>query len=110
MTELFPDWKELGAPLETAATDDSFLVLSEQHSALLPNAFLPPQLHNEGNYIISLSKLVRWLAERAEELGVEIYPGFAASEVLYGEDGSVRGVRIASTISTTICVNCVKQS
>ncbi|CAM9174955.1 unnamed protein product [Ectocarpus fasciculatus] len=92
LDELLPDWKERGAPLETEAGDDQFLLLSETSSLQVPNVLLPPQLHNHGNYIISLSALVRWLAAQAEELGVEIYPGFAASEVLYGEDGSVQGV------------------
>lgn len=93
LDELFPDWKELGAPLETKATEDHFLVLTEEKSYEIPHSLLPQQLNNSGNYIISLSKLVRWLGEKAEELGVEIYAGFSASEVLYNEDGSVRGVR-----------------
>lgn len=92
LDELFPDWQNMGAPLETKAGSDRFLVLSETSSIGLPNLLLPPQLHNDGNYIISLSKLVRWLAEQAEALGVEIYPGFAASLVLYDEEGAVRGV------------------
>ncbi|MGE5491857.1 MAG: electron transfer flavoprotein-ubiquinone oxidoreductase, partial [Actinomycetota bacterium] len=89
LDELFPDWKERGAPLHTPATDDSFLFLSEKKSWRLPT---PPQMHNQGNYIISLGNLCRWLAEQAEALGVEIYPGFAAAEVLYHEDGRVKGV------------------
>lgn len=92
LNELIPNWKELGAPLETKASDDRFLVLSETSSLQIPHALLPPELGNDGNYIISLSQLVRWLATQAEELGVEIYPGFAASEVLYGEKGNVIGV------------------
>lgn len=92
LDELIPDWKEKGAPLETKAAEDQFLVLTEDKSFPLPHALLPPQLNNDGNYIVSLSKLVRWMAEQAEELGVEIYPGFAAAEVLYNPDGSVRGV------------------
>ncbi|HJW25602.1 MAG TPA: electron transfer flavoprotein-ubiquinone oxidoreductase [Rhodocyclaceae bacterium] len=87
--ELFPDWQERGAPLHTPATEDSFLFLSEGKSWRLPT---PPQMHNQGNYIISLGNLCRWLAEQAESLGVEIYPGFAAAEVLYHEDGRVKGV------------------
>ena len=80
-------------PLETKAGDDKFLYLtSPTASGSVPNMLLPPQLHNDGNYIISLSQLARWLGDRAEELGVEIYPGFAADEVLYGEDGAVKGV------------------
>jgi electron-transferring-flavoprotein dehydrogenase len=89
LTELIPDWKEKGAPLTVPATEDRFLYLTETKSYKLPT---PPQMHNHGNYIISLGMLGRWLAQQAEELGVEIYPGFAAAEVLYAEDGSVRGV------------------
>lgn len=99
LNELFPDWKELGAPVETEAGADNFLILSENKSVALPHVLMPPQLNNDGNYIISLSKLVRWLAEKAEELGVEVYPGFAADEVIYGADGSVRGVSAAHTAS-----------
>jgi electron-transferring-flavoprotein dehydrogenase len=95
LNELFPDWKSLGAPVETEAGSDKFLILSKDHSLSLPHVLMPSQLNNEGNYIISLSKLVRWLAEKAEELGVEVYPGFSADEVLYNSDGSVRGVKIA---------------
>ncbi len=87
--ELFPDWRERGAPLVTAATEDRFLLLTRTRSWRLPT---PPQMHNRGNYIISLGNLCRWLATQAEALGVEIYPGFAAAEVLYDEAGRVRGV------------------
>ena len=89
LDELLPDWKALGAPLHTPATDDSFLFLSQNKAWKLPT---PPQMHNAGNYIISLGNLCRWLGEQAEVLGVEIYPGFAAAEVLYHADGSVKGV------------------
>mmetsp|Transcript_10578 Transcript_10578/g.30299 ORF Transcript_10578/g.30299 Transcript_10578/m.30299 type:complete len:608 (-) Transcript_10578:252-2075(-) len=92
LTELFPDWKNMDAPIDTPVTEDAFLVLSETSSVQIPNMLLPPQLHNDGNYVISLSQLVRWLGEQAEALGVDIYPGTAVSEVLYNEDGSVRGV------------------
>lgn len=92
LEELFPNWKELGAPIGTPAKDDTFLVLTESGSYQIPHIFHPPQLNNEGNYIISLSQLVRWLAAKAEELGVEIYPGFAASEVLYDSSNHVVGV------------------
>lgn len=93
LNELFPNWKELGAPLETLAKEDKMMWLKEDGGSFpIPHALLPPELHNEGNYIISLSKLVRWLGEQAESMGVEIYAGFAADEVLYNEDGSVRGV------------------
>ncbi len=89
LAELFPDWRERGAPLHTPAIDDRFLYLTRRRAVPLPT---PPQMHNRGNYIISLGNLCRWLAEQAEGLGVEIYPGFAAAEVLYDEDGRVRGV------------------
>ena len=89
LDELIPDWKERGAPLHTPATDDRFLLLTRETSYRLPT---PPQMHNHGNYIISLGNLCRWLATQAEELGVEIYPGFAAAEVLYDDDGGVVGV------------------
>lgn len=93
LDELLPNWKEEGAPLETKVSSDSFLVLSSETGSIeLPNILLPSQLHNDGNYVISLSQLCRWMAEKAEELGVEIYPGFAADEVLYATDGSVRGI------------------
>jgi electron-transferring-flavoprotein dehydrogenase len=89
LNELIPDWRERGAPLNTPATEDRFLYLTRNHALRLPT---PPQMHNHGNYIISLGNLCRWLATQAEELGVEIYPGFAAAEVLYDADGRVRGV------------------
>ncbi|KAL0589415.1 hypothetical protein ABG067_002634 [Albugo candida] len=92
LDELIPDWKEKKAPLDTPVTQDSFLFLSEKKSWKLPNFLLPPQQHNLGNYVISLSKLTRWLGEQAEELGVEIYPGFSAAQVLYREDGAVYGI------------------
>jgi electron-transferring-flavoprotein dehydrogenase len=89
LDELFPDWKERGAPLATPATDDRFLFLNQSRAFRLPT---PPQMHNRGNYIISLGNLCRWLAKEAEALGVEIYPGFAGAEVLVDESGRVRGV------------------
>ena len=89
LNELIPDWKERGAPLDTPAAEDRFLMLTTRRSFRLPT---PPQMHNKGNYIISLGNLCRWLGEQAEALGVEVYPGFAAAEVLYHEDGRVRGV------------------
>jgi electron-transferring-flavoprotein dehydrogenase len=89
LVELFPDWKARGAPLNTPATEDHFLFLTAEKSYKLPT---PPQMHNTGNYIISLGNFCRWLGKQAEELGVEIYPGFAAAEVLYDESGAVRGV------------------
>ncbi len=92
LNELIPDWKEKGAPLHTPVTDDRFYVLSETGGFKIPNFLLPPLMHNDGNYAISLGNLCRWLAQQAEALGVEIYPGFAAAEVVYNEDGSVKGV------------------
>ena len=89
LAELFPDWQERGAPLHTPAGEDRFLWLSEGGASKLPT---PPQMSNHGNYIVSLGNFCRWLGEQAEALGVEIYPGFAAAEVLYHEDGSVKGV------------------
>ena len=92
LNELIPDWKEKGAPLHTPVTSDSFLVLTEANHVRIPNIMLPPLMNNHGNYIVSLGNVCRWLAQQAEALGVEIYPGFAAAEILYNEDGSVRGV------------------
>ena len=89
LDELFPDWRERGAPLLTPAGDDRFLFLTAQTSYRLPT---PPSMHNRGNYVASLGNLCRWLGTQAEELGVEIYAGFAAAEVLYDETGAVRGV------------------
>ncbi len=87
--ELIPDWREKGAPLATPATEDRFLFLTKSKAYRLPT---PPQMNNHGNYIISLGLLVRWLGKQAEELGVEVYPGFAAAEVLYDSNGRVAGV------------------
>ncbi|SLN34089.1 electron transfer flavoprotein-ubiquinone oxidoreductase [Oceanibacterium hippocampi] len=92
LNELFPDWKERGAPLNTPVVEDRFYFLTRPNKIRFPNFLLPKQLHNHGNYIISLGNLCRWLGQQAEELGVEIFPGFAAAEVLYNEDGSVKGV------------------
>ncbi|MDT8990974.1 electron transfer flavoprotein-ubiquinone oxidoreductase [Curvibacter sp. APW13] len=92
LTELFPDWKEQGAPLKQPVTDDAYVFLSEKDGYRVPNFMLPPFAHNHGNYIISLGEVTRWLATQAESLGVEIFPGFTAAEVLYNEDGSVKGV------------------
>jgi electron-transferring-flavoprotein dehydrogenase len=92
LNELLPDWKELGAPLNQPVTDDAMVFLGEKGSLRTPNAFLPACFQNHGNYIISLGAFTKWLAQQAENLGVEIFPGFPAAEVLYNEDGSVRGV------------------
>ncbi len=93
LEELFPDWKELGAPLNTAVTrDDILFFTSEQKSLRMPGFMSPKTMHNHGNYIASVGNLTRWLGEQAENLGVEIFPGFAAAEILYHEDGRIRGV------------------
>ncbi|AOE61515.1 electron transfer flavoprotein-ubiquinone oxidoreductase [Pseudomonas corrugata] len=93
LNELFPDWKELGAPLNTPVKRDDIYVLRNADTAnKIPDFFVPKTMHNEGNYIISLGNLCRWLAQQAENLGVEIYPGFAAQEALFDENGVVRGI------------------
>ncbi|MBC3207736.1 electron transfer flavoprotein-ubiquinone oxidoreductase [Pseudomonas sp. SWRI111] len=93
LNELFPDWKELGAPLNTpVARDDIFVLKNAESAQKIPDFFVPKTMHNEGNYIISLGNLCRWLAQQAENLGVEIYPGFAAQEALIDENGVVRGI------------------
>lgn len=93
ITELFPDWKERGAPLNTEVSEDQFLFLTESSAKRVPNALLPDCFKNHGNYIISLANVVRWLGEQAEALGVEVFPGFAGAEVLYDENGAVKGVQ-----------------
>ena len=92
LSELFPEWREMGAPLKTQVTEDRFFVLGPGGALRLPNGLMPKLMNNHGNYAASLGNLCRWLGEQAEGLGVEIYPGFAGSEVLYREDGSVRGI------------------
>ena len=92
LTELFPNWKELGAPLHTEVTQDQFLFLTQSNSYQVPNWMLPHCFKNEGNYIVSLANVTRWLGEQAESLGVEIFPGFPASEVLFNDQGAVCGV------------------
>lgn len=92
MYELFPDWKERGAPLNQPVTEDIFLFLGENGATRTPNFLLPQCFDNHGNYIVSLGNVTRWMAQQAENLGVEIFPGFAAAEVLFNEDGSVKGV------------------
>lgn len=89
LNELIPDWSTRGAPLNTPATDDQFIFLTQNKAIHLPT---PPTMHNQGNYIVSLENFCRWLGKQAEELGVEIYPGFAAAEILYDETGKVRGI------------------
>ena len=92
LNELIPDWKEKGAPLNAPVTDDRFLYLGAAGGIRIPNFVIPPMMNNHGNYIVSLGNVCRWLAEQAEALGVEIYPGFACSEIVYNDDGSVKGV------------------
>ena len=92
LTELFPDWQALGAPLNTPVKEDRVLFLSEKKAYATPAFFIPECFNNHGNYIISLGNVVRWLGQQAEALGVEIYPGFAAAEILYTPAGQVRGV------------------
>ncbi len=92
ITELFPDWKERGAPLNQAVTADEVLFLNATGAMKVPQALIPNCLHNEGNYIVALGSVVKWLAAEAEKLGVEIFPGFAAAHILYDDQGAVRGV------------------
>ena len=92
LNELFPNWKELGAPLNTPVTEDRVLFLTETKAYATPSFMVPKALTNHGNYVISLANVVRWLGQQAEALGVEIFPGFPAAEVLYNDDGSVKGV------------------
>ena len=92
LSELLPNWRELGAPLNQPVTEDQFLFLSETSGIVTPSWMLPPCFNNHGNYIISLGNFTRWLAQQAENLGVEIFPGFPATEVLFNADGSVKGV------------------
>ena len=93
LNELFPNWEELGAPIKTKVKGDRFFFYLSQKSAIkLPNFMIPKPTHNEGNYIVSMGNVCRWLSEQAEGLGVEVYPGFAAAEILYHEDGRVKGI------------------
>jgi electron-transferring-flavoprotein dehydrogenase len=92
LNELFPDWQARGAPLNQPVTRDEVLFLDDTDARQTPQWLIPGCLHNEGNYVISLGSVAKWLGEQAEALGVEIFPGFAAAEVLYAEDGAVRGV------------------
>jgi electron-transferring-flavoprotein dehydrogenase len=92
LSELLPDWKTQGAPLDVEVTEDRFLFLSKDSAKQMPNWLLPDNFKNHGNYVVSLANVTRWLGQQAEALGVEIFPGFPAAEVLYTEDGAVRGV------------------
>lgn len=95
LDELFNDWRDTDSPMKTKVTDDDiYLLNSETQSRLIPNSLVPKTMHNTGNYIISVGNLARWLAERAEAMGVEIFPGFAASELLFNDDNSVKGILI----------------
>ncbi|MGA0825452.1 MAG: NAD(P)/FAD-dependent oxidoreductase, partial [Burkholderiaceae bacterium] len=96
LSELLPKWREMGAPLETPVIEDQFLFLSEKSHIRLPNVLLPNCFQNHGNYATSLSNLVKWLGQQAEALGVDIYPGFAATEILYNQDQQVCGVATGS--------------
>ena len=89
LNELIPDWQDRNAPLDTPVTADKFMFLTESSAIRMPT---PPSMNNHGNYIISLGNFCRWLGEQAEALGVEIYPGFPAAEVLYDENGAVKGI------------------
>jgi len=92
LNELIPDWREKGAPVETAVTEDRFYMLTETGGIKFPNFTLPGCFQNHGNYVVSLGLVTRWLGQQAEALGVEIYPGFAGAEILYDENGAVKGV------------------
>jgi len=93
LDELLPDWQAMGSPLTTEVKEDVFYYYTSGKSAFqIPNLFLPAPVHNDGNYIVSMGNVCRWLAEQAENMGIEVYPGFAAAEVLFNEDGSVKGI------------------
>ena len=93
LDELLPDWRSMGSPLTTEVKEDVFYYYTSGKSAFqIPNLFLPAPVHNDGNYIVSMGNVCRWLAEQAENMGIEVYPGFAAAEVLFNADGSVKGV------------------
>jgi electron-transferring-flavoprotein dehydrogenase len=92
MNELFPDWKDRGAPLNQPVTGDDVLTLTETGARRIPDWLVPRNFHNHGNYVVALGNVVKWLAEQAEGLGVEIFPGFTAAEVLYDDAGAVKGV------------------
>ncbi len=92
LNELIPDWQEKGAPIKTAVTEDRFLFLTETSARAVPNSLLPDCFQNHGNYIVRLGHLAKWLGEQAEAAGIEIYPGFAAAEILYDDNGAVKGI------------------
>ncbi|MEL7262596.1 MAG: NAD(P)/FAD-dependent oxidoreductase, partial [Pseudomonadota bacterium] len=92
LNKLMPDWAEKGAPLNVPVTEDNFYMLGEAGKLRIPNFPMPPLMNNHGNYIVSMGNVCRWMAEQAEEMGVEIFPGMACSELVYGENGEVKGV------------------
>ncbi len=92
LNRLIPDWKEKGAPLDVPVKEDNFYILGEAGQIRLPNSVMPPLMNNHGNYIVSMGNVCRWMAEQAEELGIEIFPGMACSELIYGKTGEVKGV------------------
>ncbi|MEM1101066.1 MAG: NAD(P)/FAD-dependent oxidoreductase, partial [Pseudomonadota bacterium] len=89
---LLPDWREMQAPISVEVTEDNFYMLGEAGSMKIPNAIMPPLMNNHGNYIVSMGNVCRWMAEIAEGMGVEIFPGMACSELVFGESGEVKGV------------------
>lgn len=94
LSELFPDWQNMNAPITVAAKEDRVYMLPDaKHTIKIPSSVVPSSMHNEGNYIVSLGNVVRWLAEQAEAMEIMLFPSFTASEILYNEDGSVKGVR-----------------
>ncbi|MEM9788199.1 MAG: NAD(P)/FAD-dependent oxidoreductase, partial [Pseudomonadota bacterium] len=92
LNKLMPDWKEKGAPLNVPVKEDNFYMLGEAGKLRIPNMIMPPLMSNHGNYIVSMGNVCRWMAEQAEEMGVEIFPGMSCSELVYGENGEVKGV------------------
>ena len=92
LNALIPDWKEKGAPIKVEVKEDIFLNLTESGGSKIPNFLMPPLMNNHGNYIVSMGNVCRWMAEQAESLGVEIFPGMSCSELVYGESGEVKGV------------------
>ena len=92
LDELLPDWRSMGSPLNTEVTKTCSITTLGKSAAQIPNLFLPAPVHNDGNYIVSMGNVCRWLAEQAENMGIEVYPGFAAAELLFNDDGSVKGV------------------
>ena len=101
LDSLLPGWRDEDSPIKTKVTEDRFMFLGHSGSVRLPNFMMPPLMNNHGNYIVSLGNVCRWLATKAEELGVEIYPGFAAAEVLYDDEGKVIGVGTHQSLLAT---------